>query len=253
MELSESQKRALSLVETRVQKERRKDSSTPNKVGRVHKRRHGVRKGDSSSLKEPSKVFDKRELARLIERLTENPGDDFVAQNANTGLLLDANTSVSGLGAKRTKRSQRREAGLRANIISRKKRKALLQTVIDKVTYKKVLPLKKLWLEYAEPLFCKLEHHETLQPSTNMRKAVESCKVSLRHSRLLKQLEFHGCEISAKTNESTKVGIIFRNGKNAFHLVTKDSDVKIVPKRGTLFQLHIASRTVRFRGETIIS
>lgn len=253
MELSESQKRALSLVETRVQKERKKDLSPLQKESRIHKRRSGVRKGGSLGLKDSAKVFDKRELASLVERLTESPGEDFVAQNANTGLLLDANTSVSGLGAKRTKRSQRREAGLRANIVSRRKRKALLQTVIDKITYEKVLPLKKLWLEYAEPLFSKLGHHGTLQPSTNMRKALESCKVSLRYSRLLKQLEFHGCEISAKTNESTKVGIVFRNGKNAFHIVTKDGDVKIVPKRGTVFQLHVASRTVQFRGDTIIS
>merc|ERR1712150_401388 len=59
----------------------------------------------------------------------------------------------------------------------------------------------------------------------------------------LKQLDYHGCDLTV-TKSATKSligfnGLVLQDKKNVFYLLTKQNEIKIVPKCGSLFEFEL--------------
>uniref|UniRef100_A0A7S3V0L1 Uncharacterized protein n=1 Tax=Aplanochytrium stocchinoi TaxID=215587 RepID=A0A7S3V0L1_9STRA len=239
---------------------RKKGTTTPDPgnssvgSGTAELRRHAAFRKDSGSGS-----FDKEKLSALIERLTGIRGSTFMTENANRGLFLDSQQTNASLSAKKRKRKRRRELDLKADLISRKQRREIIKHAVEKITYSMLTPMNEQWHKYADPLFSKISERQQKLPRIFMRTcslsaALQLCETLGEYSRLLKQLEFHGCEIRAQTRSQQNAieGFVFRNGKHTFSLVTKEDKIKIVPKSGTEFSFQVNGNRVGFWGDQIM-
>lgn len=124
------------------------------------------------------------------------------------------------------------------NVMSCKLKKKLGLFKLDKnekIDYKEYEPIHLLWKSY---LYSCLT---TLLPD-NPNKPVNLNEENVLH--VLKQIDYHGCKLTVVRSSNSKhqigiTGIVLQDKKNAFFLLTKENEIKIIPKQGNLFEFEI--------------
>jgi ribonuclease P protein subunit POP4 len=111
----------------------------------------------------------------------------------------------------------------------------------DKLDYSKYLKTNEIWHNYAAS--CLL----TCMPKTLPADEVKSLDVSMLNEEsalnCLKQIDYHGSLLTVtRSNCRTLVGlsgIVLQDKKNVFLLLTRNNEIKIVSKAGSLFELEL--------------
>lgn len=100
--------------------------------------------------------------------------------------------------------------------------------------YDTVLPLHQLWLQYVQSL-------------------IETAPTLREVQTLLIDADLHGClltvaEAPPGSNWQGLTGVVVRNSKTAFQLVTSENRLVLVPKAPCVFQYHVGRRLVTLLG-----
>ena len=100
----------------------------------------------------------------------------------------------------------------------------------------------------------KIEYSEFEKVNTLWKSYVNSCLLTCLHNEhsslseenvlnCLKQIDYHGCLLSVAKSSTKSLfgmsGVVLQDRRNVFYLVTRDNQVKIVPKVGNLFEFEL--------------
>lgn len=164
------------------------------------------------------------DIEKLKERLKRKP------------LLLEKALGPSSSGTKRKKKNTNANKRL-----GRKAAKALNLYEIpkDDQKYERFLPLHHLWKSYIQNLFSN-----------------KDSQVCIRAEERILKVDYHGAEILVKNSKCKSYvgckGIIVKETKNMFEMITAANELKLIPKRETLFELCVHGFKVTIYGNAII-
>ncbi|XP_065662933.1 ribonuclease P protein subunit p29 [Hydra vulgaris] len=119
--------------------------------------------------------------------------------------------------------------------VSRKLNKQLgLHEVPKCAKYIDFLPLHSLWLQYIKSNFN---------------------SVTLKADEKLLRIDFHGAEIKVRNSKCKSYiglkGIVVKETKNIFVIITKNDEVKRIPKSMSIFELKLNNFLVKIAGDAI--
>jgi len=175
-------------------------------------------------LKEHAINNNTSDIDALKERLKRKP------------LLLEKALGGSNSGSKRKKKTT-----INKNKLGRKAVKALNLYKISKndQKYERFLPLHHLWKSYIQNLF-----------------SDKNGQVCIRAEDRILKVDYHGAEVLVKNAKCKSYvgcrGIVVKETKNMFEMITMADELKSIPKRETLFELCVHGFRVKIYGNAIV-
>ena len=188
-------------------------------------------------------AFVKSFFGKLRELETANEKDP------DTGkLVYHADLFVNNVNAAE-KRKQRKLKRRAINAYARKmshrqlKRDGLYDYELNGAKYADFLPMHKLWVGYISTV---LGNKRFAQPEDVMQDVVGT--------KLLKA-DYHGAFVTVQECGTPSMvgvcGIVLLERRNTFLIITKHSELKKVPKVGTVFVFQVAGLVVRLHGSQL--
>ena len=162
------------------------------------------------------------DIEKLKERLRLKP------------LLLEK--SLIGKKDKKKKTGRRKNTKLGRAAI---KKLNLYKISKDEQKYDKFLPLHNLWKNYVQTLFSN-----------------KNGKVMIRAEERVLKIDYHGAKFEVKKSKCESFvgisGIIVKETKNMFEIITQQNELKAIPKRETLFEFLIHGHKISIYGNAIV-
>jgi RNase P/RNase MRP subunit p29 len=105
----------------------------------------------------------------------------------------------------------------------------------EKIDYEKYESIHTLWQSYLNSCLISLLPDNPNKPANLNEENVLN---------VLKQIDYHGCKLKVVRSSNSKyqigiTGIVLQDKRNAFFLLTKENEIKIIPKQGSLFEFEI--------------
>ncbi|CAI5476734.1 unnamed protein product [Closterium sp. Yama58-4] len=101
----------------------------------------------------------------------------------------------------------------------------------DLCSFTRLAPLAAAWSDYAAALSRSAAHQPT--PATPAASASE------RMCAWVAAMDLHGAMLTASTGHVGVGGMVLAESTSAFHLITRDDRLKVIPKQGSEFRLHL--------------
>lgn len=146
-------------------------------------------------------------------------------------------TTIKSLNKEKKKRGEKkRNAKPKFNLSKRVKKRLNLYKLDkrEKLNYADYEKLNEAWLNYA--ISCLLT---CLPKGSHSSASLDEANVL----NCLKQMDYHGCVLSVVKSTSSSLigtqGIVLQEKRNVFYLLSRENQIKIVPKSGTLFEFEL--------------
>ncbi|KAG9005810.1 hypothetical protein FRB94_003880 [Tulasnella sp. JGI-2019a] len=172
---------------------------------------------------------------------TSNYQNEYAKHVQGKRLMLDNPIMESRHAKAKALKKERRsllEERKKAGVVGRNeaKRKGFWKLDKSAAKYYLFLPIHHLWLAYMAELFNLPEASEGKVDQGKLP------SVPTMHGKLVKA-DFHGAIITVKETKNTATtglsGIIVHETENTFKIVTKEDEVKVIPKRNTIFTFRV--------------